>query len=165
MIWIPPRLRASREVRGCTGKIKYPSKFAAVKVLKKVNNAGLSAYLCRHCNGWHLGNNWKKGGWRTMQVETANKRAWEWLEEQIRNAKGRDAKRRNALERVVKAFSRCRDIFSDAKAELEQKRREMSCYEESGKATRAARRREEIAVLEELFREFPKGNRSAPVGD
>ena len=100
-----------------------------------------------------------------MQVEEANKLAWLWLKEQIRNAKGKDAKRRHAFERVVKAFSQHRDIFADAKEGLTQKRKEASDYAKSGKNTRVARRQEEIAVLEELFRTFPKGNRYVPVKD
>ena len=163
MIWVPPRSKGGREILGCTGKIKYPNQYAAVATLKKINNAGLSAYPCPNCGGWHLGNTPNKSGARMAQVNKANYLAWRWLEKQIRNAKGKDARRRDALERVAKEFSRVRDIFADAEGMLKRKRREAAIYAESGKNTRAVRRQEEIAVLKELFRAFPKGNRSVSV--
>lgn len=41
---------------GCTGKRRHADLGAAVRVLKKLKNAGLSPYPCRRCKGWHIGN-------------------------------------------------------------------------------------------------------------
>lgn len=49
-----------RRVPGCSGKVRHRNKGAAVAALKRLNNAGLSAYPCSHCRGWHLGNQPKK---------------------------------------------------------------------------------------------------------
>lgn len=49
-----------RQVPGCSGKIRHPSKGAAVAVMKRMNNAQLSAYRCRSCRSWHVGRHPKK---------------------------------------------------------------------------------------------------------
>lgn len=40
---------------GKTGKIKHPSRIAAIITLKKLKNKGLNSYHCSACGGWHLG--------------------------------------------------------------------------------------------------------------
>ena len=45
-----------------TGKVRHPSRVAAIIALKRIKNAGLNHYPCPHCKGWHLGNSnkdWK----------------------------------------------------------------------------------------------------------
>lgn len=44
-----------RKVPGCTGKVRHKERGHAIAALKKIKNAQLSAYLCPHCQAWHLG--------------------------------------------------------------------------------------------------------------
>lgn len=40
---------------GCNGKVRHPSREAAVIAMRRMKNAGLSAYRCGLCKAWHLG--------------------------------------------------------------------------------------------------------------
>jgi hypothetical protein len=40
---------------GCSGKVAHATREGAVATLKRVGNAGLSAYRCPLCKAWHLG--------------------------------------------------------------------------------------------------------------
>jgi hypothetical protein len=45
-----------------TGKVRHPSREGAMIALKRIKNAGLKAYRCPFCKGWHLANDnrdWK----------------------------------------------------------------------------------------------------------
>lgn len=44
-----------RRLGPCRGKVRHSCKAHAVIALKKVGNAGLQAYPCARCGGWHLG--------------------------------------------------------------------------------------------------------------
>lgn len=41
---------------GCTGKKRHPNAGSAKAAKRKIGNACLNVYACRHCGGWHLGN-------------------------------------------------------------------------------------------------------------
>jgi hypothetical protein len=38
-----------------TDKVRHASRGAAVLALRAIDNAGLAAYRCKSCKGWHLG--------------------------------------------------------------------------------------------------------------
>lgn len=42
-----------------TGKVRHRSMEAACIAMRKLKNAGLKAYRCQKCNGWHLANDKK----------------------------------------------------------------------------------------------------------
>lgn len=42
-----------------SGKVRHKTREGAIITLKKLKNAGLSAYPCKMCGGWHLGNSSK----------------------------------------------------------------------------------------------------------
>lgn len=37
-------------------KVLHKDKTSALIAAKRINNAGLGAYRCKQCKGWHLGN-------------------------------------------------------------------------------------------------------------
>lgn len=44
-----------RKVPGCSGKVRHRERGHAIAAAKRIKNAQLSIYQCRHCQGWHLG--------------------------------------------------------------------------------------------------------------
>jgi len=47
---------------GCSGKVRHPSREAAIICMRKQKNSQLSTYRCGKCGGWHVGNSnkpWK----------------------------------------------------------------------------------------------------------
>lgn len=44
-----------RKLPGCTGKVRHKERGHAIAAAKRIKNAQLSIYQCRHCQGWHLG--------------------------------------------------------------------------------------------------------------
>ncbi len=48
------------KANSCTGKVRHANRCRTIRVLKKLNNAGLSGYRCGYCHGWHIGNHPKK---------------------------------------------------------------------------------------------------------
>ena len=54
--------------RSCTSKVKHPSHEVAMIVIRKQKNIGLSAYKCRYCGGWHVGNDRDKAEARIGQL-------------------------------------------------------------------------------------------------
>jgi hypothetical protein len=60
-----------------TRKIQYRSEYAAWRVVKQFNNAGLSIYKCERCNHWHFGNSrepWKVQARLNQLIEHFNGR-------------------------------------------------------------------------------------------
>jgi len=39
-----------------SGKVRHPSRVAAIITAKRIKNKGLNIYRCPQCKGWHLGN-------------------------------------------------------------------------------------------------------------
>lgn len=44
----------------CRDKVRHADKTGAIICLKRMKQANLSAYPCRHCGGWHVGHSAKK---------------------------------------------------------------------------------------------------------
>jgi hypothetical protein len=40
---------------GCTGKIRHPTKAAAIVAAKIIGRGKVRPYVCRCCGGWHTG--------------------------------------------------------------------------------------------------------------
>jgi hypothetical protein len=61
---------SSRRLTGCSGKIRHRNKAGACIALKRMKNAQMSAYPCRHCKGWHIGRSrhWAKINARLDQL-------------------------------------------------------------------------------------------------
>lgn len=67
--------RAKRRARrkhhfanACRGKIRHADQTGAIICLKRMNQADLSPYHCRHCGGWHVGHRGKKIQSRLDQI-------------------------------------------------------------------------------------------------
>lgn len=54
--------------RACKGKVRHRNKHCADLALAAVNHAGMTAYKCPHCYGYHLGHDPTRAADRITQL-------------------------------------------------------------------------------------------------